>query len=73
MARSENVVESHIKNPYLWFYCLVFEFGKTTCDQTSKDSNQLCHVCATHKNPKTFPILALALYLLINTDKMKGG
>jgi hypothetical protein len=73
MARSENVVDSHVENIYFDNDCLVFQFAKTKCDQTGKNADQLWHVYATPNNPVTCPVLALARYLFANPGVMIDG
>ena len=66
IARSGNVVDSHVEKMYIENDALVFQFAKTKCNQTGKNADQLRHVYATPKNPATCPFLTLARYLLSN-------
>ena len=73
MARSQNVVDSHVENVYFDNDCLVFQFGKTKCDQTGKNSDQLWHVYANPHNPAICPVLSLARYLFANPGVLIDG
>jgi hypothetical protein len=73
MARSENVVDSHVENVYFENDCLVFQFAKTKCDQTGKNADQLWHEYATPNNPTTCPVLSLSCYLFANPGVMIEG
>jgi hypothetical protein len=64
MARSQNIVDCHVKNVYFGNDCLVFQFAKTNCDQTGKNSDQLWHVYSNKNNPSICPVLSLSHYIL---------
>jgi hypothetical protein len=71
MARSKNVVDSHMENVYFKNDCLVFQFAKTKCDQTGKNADQLWHAYVTPNNPTTCPVLSR--YLFANPGVMIEG
>ena len=73
MARSQNVVDSHVENVYFDNDCLVFQFGKTKCDQTGKNADQLWHVYANPHNPAICPVLSLSRYLFANPGVLIDG
>lgn len=73
MARSENVVDSHVETACFDNDCLVFHFAKTKCDQTGKNSDQLWHLYATPNNPSTCQVLSLSHYLFPNPGVMLDG
>ena len=73
MARSQNVVDSHVENVYFDNDCLVFQFGKTKCDQTGKNADQLWHVYANPHNPAVCPVLSLSRYLFANPGVLIDG
>jgi hypothetical protein len=67
MARLQNVVDCHVENVYFDNDCLVFQFGKTKCDQTGgKNSDQLWHVYSDPHNPSICPVLSLSCYIFAN-------
>ena len=73
MARSQNVVDSHVENMYFDNDCLVFQFGKTKCDQTGKNSDQLWHVYANPHNSAICPVLSLSCYIFANPGELIDG
>ena len=72
MARSDNVVHSHINHLEWRDDCLLYYILRSKGDQEGDHSTHPWHVYANPHQPHICPILALAKYLLANPQVTEG-
>ncbi|NIR17287.1 MAG: hypothetical protein GWN86_26585, partial [Desulfobacterales bacterium] len=72
MKRAENCVNAKINHIYFQDDCLVFEFAKSKGHQKGEEHVGPWHVYANPDKPWLCPVLALARYLLVYPEVLKG-
>ena len=73
IGRSESVTMSHLSHIEIEDDALVLYFAHTKCDQTGLKKDEPWHIYANPLNPAVCAHLAMAKYLLSNSEILKEG